>query len=171
MCGWRRLGRVFVTSLTKRSKTEASLGYSHYRTDMNRTKLLSEIADDDLIRELARRLKRVATGAIGEPSVNAARLQMIRTLKSSSPQGQPLEILRFLVKRGTPETMASITDHMRTLGYKASRYYNASNALTDLRLAEVTQRGGEKSWFATQPGTDFLSAHRVPPTPRRSGGR
>jgi hypothetical protein len=91
---------------------------------------------------------------------------MIRALRSSSPHGQPIEILRFLVQLGTPQTMSNITDHMRTLGYKAIRYYDASNALTDLGLAEISYRGGEKAWEATQAGTDFLSAHR---SARQSG--
>jgi hypothetical protein len=134
-----------------------------------RQNVLFEATNEDLIRELDRRLKEVGSSisAPAVPNVNAARQQKIRALRSSSPRGEPMEILRFLVEqRGTPQTMPNIADHMHTREYRASRYYDACNALADLGLAETSYRGGEKAWEATQAGTDFLSAHQ---SARRSG--
>jgi hypothetical protein len=121
--------------------------------------LLSEASDDELIRELARRLrasgKKASAGS--EQVGNAARLQMIRALQSPSPHGQPIEILRFLTQQSRSQTMMEITGHMRSLGYSASRYYDASNALTDLGLAEVAYKAGEKTWLATVAGKGFIA--------------
>jgi len=129
---------------------------------MPKPNLLSDIRDADLIRELARRLEKNSrrTDIPSAEGVNAARLQMIRALQSPSPHGQPLEILRFLVQSVTPQTMSAITDHMRTVGYRASRYYDASNALTDMQFAAVNYRAGEKVWVATEVGIKYLATHK-----------
>lgn len=130
---------------------------------------LSAVTDDALLNELRYRLHArtqpslLAAHSTSDPAAdampraNAARQQMIRTLQLGRKRGQPVEILRFLVKHApAPQIMSQIAAHMNGRGYRATRYYDASNALVAVGLAKRTFIGSEKAWAATEQGRAFL---------------
>lgn len=134
---------------------------------------LSNVPDETLIQEVARRLlsrrqllinneptafQEQPGVAFDLPTKNAARLQMAQALRRGSQRGQASEILRFLISKGNvPQTMGNIALHMKRCGYTSTRFYDASNALVDAGLAELTIVGNDKAWIATVAGREFLN--------------
>lgn len=127
---------------------------------------LSSVSTDDLLNEIRRRIP--PDGACG-PSVggevgnlplslarNAARQQIAQALQRGLRPPMAIAILELLTANGTPQTMADIIGHMRQRGFKSRTFYDAANALAEMRLAERVYQGTDISWRITPSGQQFL---------------